>query len=102
MAPQQLLDHGFEPTDGLLGGETQIETRLQFSRDDIGRTRAGGNIRHLETGGLEMLVAMIPGSRREFGQGGRQRMHRVVGELRVGDVPLNSMYREAPAQAAAS
>src|ERR1700676_4620965 len=48
-----------------------------------------------------MLVAMIPGSRREFGQGGRQRMHRVIGELRVGDMPLNSVYRETPAQAAA-
>src|SRR3979490_3098657 len=100
MAPQYLFDQELQSVDRLLGGETQIEPRLQFSRDDVGRARAGGNIRHLETGGLKMLVAMIPGSRREFGQRGRHRMHRVIGELRVGDMTLNPVYRETPAQAA--
>ncbi len=101
MPPQQFLNHGFETVDGLLRGKAQIEARLQLSRDDIGCARAGGNIRYLETGGLKMLVAAIPGSRREFGQRGRHGMHRVVGELRVGNMPLNSVHRETPAQAAA-
>ncbi len=29
-------------------------------------------------------------------------MHRIVGELRIRDVPLNPVYRQAPAQAAAT
>src|SRR5712675_3478945 len=101
MPPQQFLNHGFETVDGLLRGKAQIEARLQLSRDDIGCARAGRNIRYLETGGLKMLVAAIPGSRREFGQRGRHGMYRVVGELRVGNMPLNSVHRETPAQAAA-
>ena len=48
-----------------------------------------------------MLVAAVPSAGGEFRQGRRQRMHRIVGELRIGDMSLDTVYRQTAAQAAA-
>src|SRR3984957_20650536 len=101
MAQQLLLDHGLEPVDRLFRGEAQIEASLEFAGDHVGSTRARGNVRYLKGGRLKVLVAAIPAARRELGQRGHYGMHGVIGELRVGDVSLNAMYGEAPAQRAA-
>src|SRR5450755_4988487 len=49
-----------------------------------------------------MLIAVVPNPRRQLGKRGRQGMYGVVRELRISDVPLHAMHREAAAQAAAS
>ena len=55
----------------------------------------------LEGRRLEMLGAGIPGARRQFDQRGRDAMDRIVGAIRVRDVALDAVHREASRQRAA-
>src|SRR5882757_2517927 len=101
MLAQDALDRRLERVDGLLRRESKIEACLEFPGDHIRRARSRGNIRYLESRGLKMVIALIPGSRRQLGEGRGDGVYRVVGELRIGNVSLHSMHGEAPAQAAA-
>ena len=102
MALQDFFDGLLQAIDGLFCGETQIKPCPQFTGDHIRRARSGGNIRDLKSGGLKVLVAIIPDAGGQFRERGRQRVHGIVGQLRIGDVSLNPMDRQTPAQTAAS
>src|ERR1700731_4441659 len=49
-----------------------------------------------------MLGPLTPLATGEFGERRRERMHRILGELRVGDMPLHAMDGEAAAERAAT
>jgi len=68
----------------------------------FGRAGAGVEVGDLEGGRLEMLGPLIPLATGEFRQRRRERVHRVLRELRVGDVPLHAVHGEAPAEGAAT
>src|SRR4029077_6215330 len=57
---------------------------------------------HLEAGRLEMLGAFVPRAAHELGERRRERMHRILGELRVSDVALHAMNDQTPAEGPAA
>ena len=92
---QDVFDDLFERVDGLHRRVAQIEARLEFARDDVGCARAGVQIRDLKARGLEIFVAGVPFSRREFGECRRERVHRIFGLMRIGHVALHAVHGEA-------
>jgi len=44
-----------------------------------------------------MLIAAVPSARAQINQSRRERMHWVVRELRIGDMPLHAMHGEMTA-----
>jgi hypothetical protein len=93
-----LLDAGL----GLLGGEAQVEQCRQLCGDDVVGAGAGVDVGDLEAGGREVVVAQVPLLGAEAGQGRGESMHRVVRELRVGDVALAAVDAEHAVEAAAA
>ncbi len=91
-----------ERVDGLHRRVAQVESRLQFSRNHIRRAGARVQIRHLEGGGLEVFVPLVPFTAGQFGQRRRERMDRVHGQVRIGDMALGAVHRESPRQRAAA
>ncbi len=51
--------------------------------------------------GWKCFRALIPATARELGERGGESVHGILGQLRIGDVTLNAMHREASAQRAA-
>ena len=87
---------------GGLGAETKVEINKQLAGDDVAGAGAAVDVRHLPAGGREKFVARVPFGREQIGQCGREQMHRVSGEVRVGDVPLQALDGELAAHRAAS
>ncbi len=99
------VEHGvqarLEAFDGARRGEAEIEVDPHFARDDVERARAGVDVGHLPRGRREMLVALVPCGRREFREGRGEVVDRVLREVRIGHVPLDSLRDEAAGERAA-
>ncbi len=98
MLAQDALDDFLQAFLGLNRGVAQVEARLQLPRNDIRRTRAGIQVGHLERRWLEVLGALVPLAAGQLCEGRRQRMDRVLRQLRVGDVPLHAVHGEPAAE----
>ncbi len=98
VAVEQFLDAGAYAGLGLLGGETQVEPDLHLAGDDVVGAGAGMDIGDLQTGGREILVALVPFQRAQLGQGRRQAMHGVVGQVRVGYMTLLAEHAQLAAE----
>ena len=59
-------------------------------------------VRDLKTGRLKVFVACVPGASGQLHERRCERVNRIVRKLRVCDVALNAMHRQAPAQRATS
>ena len=79
----------------------QIEPALQLAGHDVRRARVARHVDHLERRRRKVRVAGIDGLARHRRDELRERMDRVVGRERVGDVTLHAADRHDPGQAAA-
>ena len=59
-------------------------------------------VRHLERGGREVLIALVPLDGHDLGQRRRQLVHRVARQVRVGHVALHALDRQRAGQRAAA
>ena len=98
MALQDLLDGALQAGCVVNRCIAQVEIRTQFARNHVGRAGAGVDIGDLETGRLEIFVALVPDAGRQLGQRRRQAVHRVLGALRVGDMPLHAVHDQPARQ----
>src|SRR5205814_190608 len=80
----------------------QVEARLELAWNDVRGTGTRIEVGDLEGGRLEVLGPLVPLASGELRQCRRERVHRVLGELRVGDMPLHAVHGEAGAQGAAT
>src|SRR6185295_7074094 len=99
---EDAFDDGLESVDGLHRRVAQVESSLELARYYIGRASSRIEVGDLEAGGLEVLIALVPGARGELGQGRRESVHRILGELRIRNVPLHAMHREPAGERAAT
>ena len=70
--------------------------------NDVRRAGAGADVRDLERRRLEELVALVPDARGELGQRRRNSVHRIVGQMRIGDVSLHAVHRQLAGERAAA
>ena len=80
--------------DGAGGGEAEIEVDHETAGHHVAGAGAGVGIGNLEAGRREILVAGVPGGGGEFGQRRRGEMHRVLHQMRIGDVALHAAHYE--------
>ena len=86
----------------LLGVEAEVEQRRQRTGDDVRRAGAGGDVRDLEAGGREGRVAGVPGAARQGVERSEHRVDGVRGGVRVRDVALHAVHREASVEGPAA
>ena len=98
MLAQDALDRVLQALQRLHWRIAQIESCLQFAGNDVRCTGAGIQVRDLESGRLEEFVALIPCAARQFGKRRCQHVHGILGELRVGHMPLHAVHRQAPGE----
>ena len=85
-----------------LGREPDIEQHLHVARDHVVRAGACVDVRDLEAGRLEVLVAAIPLDLDEFGERGQGEVDRVLREVRIRDVALHAPDRQRARERAAA
>ena len=82
---------GLQAFHGTGRGEAEVEHDLETAGHDIAGAGAGVGVGNLEAGGREIVVAGVPGGRREFGQRRRGEMHGILHQMRIGDVALHAL-----------
>ena len=60
------------------------------------------HVRHLPAGGLKKCIALVPLGSHQLAQRRRKQVNRVFGQMRVGDVALNTFDAELAAERAAA
>src|SRR5690606_20954059 len=83
-----------------LGGETEVEYRLQRAGDDVGGASAGVEVGNLEAGRREEGVAVVPVLGGQFGQRRRRQVNRILRQVRIGHVALMAAYCEGATERA--
>jgi len=73
-------------------GVAEIERQLERPGDHVGRTGSGVDVRYLPRSRRKVLVALVPAHRREFGNGWRRDVDRILRQVGIGDVPLHAAH----------
>ena len=74
-----------------LGAKTEVEINGHFTWNDIGGASASLHVADLPAGWRKKFIAPIPHHACQFGQRRRGAVHRVVCQLRIGNVSLNAL-----------
>ena len=97
-------DLGFQRVTRLLVVEADVEPRARRAGDDVGGGIADLDVGDFEVGGLEPVIAVVEVPAASADRGcATSRRHRIVGEVRVGDMALRAGHldpgidRSAPA-----
>ena len=83
------------------GREAKIEINHHFPGDHVGRTRSAMHVADLPAGGWKERIAVVPHGGGEFRQRGQGLVDGVSGQLRIGNVALDTTHAELAAQGAA-
>ena len=79
-----------------------VQLRLRLGGDEVGGWIANIDARHLQAGGFEPTRPCIQAVRREVVEQGQQPMHRIIRQMRIGDMALNAGHGDGRAEAAAT
>ena len=100
MAVEDPMDALLECLWRLLRRKAQVKQHLELAGDHVISAGAGVDVRDLEAGWREVLVALVPALGAELAQCRHCAMHRVIREMRIGDMPLLAVYSQTAAEAA--
>ena len=88
--------HGLEPRRKTFtrarGRIAEVERKVERSWNNVGRARAGVNVRRLPRRRRKGFVALVPGHRRELGNRGCHPVDRIHGLVRIRDVTLDTTH----------
>src|SRR3569833_827746 len=102
MILKDALDGLLQTQLGLNRRVAQVEARLELSGKHIRGPGPGIEVGNLEWRWLEVLGAFVPDAAGQLRQRGRERMYRVLSEMRIGAVTLHAMNGQSAAEGAAS
>src|SRR5262249_32949628 len=74
--------------------KAEIEHDVRLAGNHVACAGAGVDIGDLPGRGGKVFVAVVPFRLRELGEGGRDFVHRILCEVRVGDVTLYALHHE--------
>ena len=83
------------------GRKAEIEVDHHFPGDHVGRARAAMHVADLPAGGRKECIAVVPHSGCQLCQRGQSLVDGVAGQLRIGNVALDTTHAELAAQGAA-
>ena len=95
---QQRVNPCFNHLIGQLSAETEVELDKQFAGDNVVAAGACLNIGNLHAGRREELVTLVPLNRHQFVEHWRRAVYRVIGQMRIGYVPLHAMNGQVAGQ----
>src|SRR5690606_21852599 len=79
----------------------EVEIDHDVTRNDVGRAGSTVDVRHLPRRRHVVFVAVIPFLAGEFGQSRYRQMDRILRQMRIGDVALDSLDGQATGHRAA-
>ena len=100
--PADRFDFFFQIRRRTVGTKPQVELCLGLTRHHVGGPCAALNVRDLESGGRKVLIPLIPAGRGEFTDDSAKPVNRVIGKVRIGNVPLDAPDLKRPAKRAPS
>src|SRR5882762_3031570 len=102
MAIEYRLDACFQLLRRARRGEAEIEHDLHFTGDDVGCAGTPVDIRDLPGGGRKVFVATIPFGGGELRERRYDQVHRILPQMRVGDMTLHAFHPQRGRERTAS